>query len=85
MEFIAKPSSSARRSDLRQPFESKNLGFARQSTPLVVGKSHATMADLLAQDTIFFNQVSDGMLLMLVHPHSQVFSCDIRPLDLLIG
>ena len=29
------------------------------------------MADLLAKNTIFFHQISDGVLLMLVHPTSQ--------------
>src|SRR5262249_50098227 len=37
------------RCDLRQPFPSQSLGFGRQSTPLVIGESHATMADLLAK------------------------------------
>src|SRR5215831_13521715 len=58
------------RCDLREPFPSQNLAFGRQSTPLVIGESHATMADLLTKNTIFFHQVSDGMLLMLVHPTS---------------
>jgi hypothetical protein len=38
---------------------------------LVVGESHATMADLLAKNTILFHHISDGMLLMLVHPAGQ--------------
>jgi hypothetical protein len=59
------------RCDLRQPFRSKNFGFDRQVTLLVVGESHAAMADLLSKNTIFFHQISDGMLLMLVHPSSQ--------------
>jgi hypothetical protein len=41
------------RCDLRQPFPSQNLGFGCQSTPLVIGESHATMADLLAKNAIF--------------------------------
>jgi hypothetical protein len=57
---------------LRQPFPSQNLGFGRQSASLVIGETHATMADLLAKNAIFFHQIRDSMLLMLVHPTSEV-------------
>jgi hypothetical protein len=53
---------------LREQIGNRRL---RSETISGVGESRATMTDLLAENTIFFNQVSDGMLLMLVHPTSQ--------------
>jgi hypothetical protein len=35
---------------------------------LTIGESHTLFADLLAQNTIFLNQVFDDLLLALIHP-----------------
>jgi hypothetical protein len=40
------------------------------SATLVIGETHSAIADLFPQNAIFFHQVMDDMLLMLVHPTS---------------
>jgi hypothetical protein len=42
--------------------------FGGQPAPLIIVESHSPVADLLSQNTIFFNQVFDNLLLALIHP-----------------
>ena len=61
---------SDERRDLRQQFATKLLRLCSQSSPLIVAKLEAPIADLLSQNPIFLHQIHDDMLLMLVHPTS---------------
>src|SRR5262249_14437367 len=36
--------------------------------PLIIVESHSPVADLLSENTIFFNQIFDDLLLALIHP-----------------
>jgi hypothetical protein len=46
------------------------LRFDCESTALIVAKSHSTRAHLFSKNPIFFHQVLDELVLMLVHPAS---------------
>ena len=52
----------------RQDFAAQLLGAYGEAATLVIGKSKSTIANLFAQNTIFFDQIIDGMLLILVQP-----------------
>src|SRR5262249_25036773 len=55
--------------DLRQNFPAEPFGFHCQPATLIIGKTHATVADLLPQrNTIFCNEIFDDLLLPLIHP-----------------
>ena len=45
-----------------------NIFSHRQPASLVVVKSQSTAANLCAQDSVFFAQIFDHLLLLLVHP-----------------
>src|SRR5262245_8463575 len=44
------------------------FGFHCQPATLIIGKTHAAVADLLPQHTIFLHQIFDDLLLPLIHP-----------------
>src|SRR5262249_6137616 len=54
--------------DLHQDFPAEPFGFHCQPATLIIGKTHATVADLLPHHTIFFNEIFDDLLLPLIHP-----------------
>src|SRR5499426_2502658 len=53
---------------LTQDFPAEPFGFHCQPATLIIGKTHAAVADLLPQNTIFFNEIFDDLLLPLIHP-----------------
>src|SRR5262249_51544489 len=53
---------------LRQDFPVEPFGFHCQSATLIIGKTHAAVADLLPQHTIFLHQIFHDFLLPLIHP-----------------
>jgi integrase/recombinase XerD len=55
---------------LCEDFSAEFLGFRSKQSPLIVGKSKTSMADLLPQNAIFLNQIFDDFLLPLVQPTS---------------
>jgi hypothetical protein len=44
------------------------LAFTAKPATLIIGKTHAAVADLLPQHTIFLHQIFDDLLLPLIHP-----------------
>jgi hypothetical protein len=63
-----------RRNDRRHLREQPATEFLRscsQPPPVIVAKSEASTADLLSQNSVFFHQEFDDVLLMLVHPAGQ--------------
>src|SRR5438876_8264151 len=56
--------------DLSQQFPAQFLRLGRKPAALVIAKSNSPAADLFAKNSILFQKVVDGVLLMLVHPSS---------------
>ena len=56
------------RPDKQLPAEFSRFGC--ESTALIVAKPHSTCANLFSKNPIFFHQVLDDLLLMLIHPAS---------------
>jgi len=56
--------------DLTKQSSAQFLRFGCQSTALIIAKSHSAGANLFSKNLIFFHEVFDDMLLMLVHPAS---------------
>jgi hypothetical protein len=57
-------------SDLTKQFPAEFLRFDCKSTALIIAESHSTCAHLFLKNPIFFHQVFNDLLLMLVHPAS---------------
>jgi hypothetical protein len=52
---------------LFQNFPADLLCIHRKATALVIGESHPPFPDVLSKDTILFDEVSNYLLLMMVH------------------
>src|SRR5215813_9472114 len=56
---------------MREQLATKFLRFRRQSTALMVAEPQTAIGNLLSKNPIFFHQIFDHVLLMLVHPSGQ--------------
>src|SRR5262249_23740359 len=53
---------------LSQDFSAEPFGLHCKPATLIIGKTHAALADLLPHHTIFFNEIFDDLLRPLIHP-----------------
>ena len=70
-EFPVPGQQALWRHDVRHLFQSSppnSLGLACQTSSLVVGESCSSLSPLLFQDFDLFLQITDHMILLLVHP-----------------
>ncbi len=49
----------------------EDLAFGGEPTALVIGESESTLADLLLQDAVLFDEVSHDQCLFAVNPTSK--------------
>ena len=59
---------SNQRRDVLQHAVTQRLGLLRKSPPLIVSEANALSLQLFAENTIFFSQVFNRILLLLIGP-----------------
>jgi hypothetical protein len=65
------------RRDMPQDLATKQLALRDQAAALVVGQADASFPDLLPQDAVFFLEVINDVLLVLVDPAGECCKQDM--------